>query len=62
MRTVTTRSQDYNSLNVLILIRSFNSFEWKIELKNKVIITSVKVVRVIHRYGDLGATQDISVD
>lgn len=32
------------------------------KLSNKIIISDVKVEKVIRRYGDFGATQDVSLD
>lgn len=62
MRTLTTPGKNGTQLNLLAIVRNFNSFEWVLTLRNKFIISEAKINKIIHRYGDFGATQDVSFE
>lgn len=45
-----------------MIISNFDSIQWEMTLKNKIIVSQVKVTKLLHRYEDYGATQDIEID
>lgn len=42
------------------MILNFNSFQWVFKLRNGVVVYEITIEKVIHRYGDFGATESIS--
>lgn len=49
-------------MDIYMIISNFDSIQWEMTLKNKIIVSQVKVTKLLHRYEDYGATQDIEID
>ena len=40
------------------LVNNFHSFYWTLTLKNQIIVTSISLVHMLHRYGDFSTLKD----
>ncbi len=51
-----------NILHMISVISNFDSIEWIVNIRNRVIVNDIKVNKIFHRYGDFAATTDLSLD